>query len=353
VNSISKAIAEVEMMAGCKVREVYTGIAGSHIKSKDSSGMAVVREKEVTQFDVEKAIEAANATPISADDQILHTLVQEFIVDGQDGVKEPIGMDARRLDVKVHLVTGAVTAVQNIVKCVHRCGLEVVDLVLQPLASGYAVLTEDEKDVGVCLVDIGGGTTDVAVFVQGAIRHTAVIPIAGDQLTNDIAIALRTSTQDAEEIKMRFGVALQQMADPEEMIEVPGVGDRSATQLSRQTLAGFIQPRVEEIFQKVQEELHRSGYERLLRAGVVLTGGSAQMPGMTQLGEEIFHNTVKLAMPHYDGNLRDFVRNPRYSTAMGLLLEGVAQRQRGMKAQSPKSFAQILTRMRAWFSKNF
>jgi cell division protein FtsA len=179
------------------------------------------------------------------------------------------------------------------------------------------------------------------------------MPIAGDQLTNDIAIALRTSTQDAEEIKMRFGVALQQMADPEEMIEVPGVGDRSATQLSRQTLAGFIQPRVEEIFQKVQEELHRSGYERLLRAGVVLTGGSAQMPGMTQLGEEIFHNTVKLAMPHYDGNLRDFVRNPRYSTAMGLLLEGVAQRQRGMKAQSPKSFAQILTRMRAWFSKNF
>jgi cell division protein FtsA len=214
VNSISRAIAEVEMMAGCKVREVYTGIAGSHIKSKDSTGMAVVRDKEVTQFDVERAIEAANATSISADDQILHTLVQEFIVDGQDGVKEPIGMDARRLDVKVHLVTGAVTAVQNIVKCVHRCGLEVVDLVLQPLASGYAVLTEDEKDVGVCLVDIGGGTTDVAVFVQGAIRHTAVIPIAGDQLTNDIAIALRTSTQDAEDIKIRYGVALQQLADP-------------------------------------------------------------------------------------------------------------------------------------------
>jgi len=339
VNAISRAIGEVEMMVGCKVREVYTGIAGSHIKSKDSSGMAVVREKEVTAFDVDRAIEAANATPISADDQILHTLVQEFIVDGQDGVKEPIGMDARRLDVRVHLVTGAVTAVQNIVKCVHRCGLEVVDLVLQPLASGYAVLTEDEKDVGVCLVDIGGGTTDIAVFVQGAIRHTAVIPIAGDQVTNDIAIALRTSTQDAEDIKMRYGVALQQLASGEEMIEVPGVGDRPGTELSKQTLAGFIQPRIEEIFQQVQEELHRSGYERLLRAGIVLTGGAAQMPGMTELGEEIFHNTVKLVTPLYEGNLRDFVRNPRYSTAMGLLLEGVAQQQRGMKVQPPKTFA--------------
>ncbi|MCX8017801.1 MAG: cell division protein FtsA, partial [Rhodocyclaceae bacterium] len=189
VNSISKAIAEVEMMAGCKVKEVYTGIAGSHIKSKDSNGMAVVKDKEVTQYDIARAIEAANATPISADDQILHTLVQEFIVDGQDGVKDPLGMDAKRLEVKVHLVTGAVTAVQNIVKCVRRCGLEVVDLVLQPLASGNAVLTEDEKDVGVCLVDVGGGTTDIAVFSQGAIRHTAVIPIAGDQITNDIAIA--------------------------------------------------------------------------------------------------------------------------------------------------------------------
>lgn len=353
VNSISKAIAEVEMMVGCKVREVYTGIAGSHIKSKDSNGMAVVRDKEVTSFDVDRAIEAANATPISADDQILHTLVQEFIVDGQDGVKEPIGMDARRLEVRVHLVTGAVTAVQNIVKCVHRCGLEVVDLVLQPLASGYAVLTDDEKDVGVCLVDIGGGTTDIAVFVQGAIRHTAVIPIAGDQVTNDIAIALRTSTQDAEDIKMRFGVALQQLASAEEMIEVPGVGDRPGSQLSRQTLAGFIQPRIEEIFQQVQEALHRSGYERLLRAGIVLTGGAAQMPGMNELGEEVFHNTVKLVTPLYEGNLRDFVRNPRYSTAMGLLLEGVAQRQRGMKVQHPKTFVQVLGRMRAWFGKNF
>ena len=353
VSSISRAIQEVELMTGCKVTDVYTGIAGSHVKSKDSNGMTVVKDKEVSRYDVERAIEAANATPISADDQILHTLVQEFIVDGQDGVKEPIGMDARRLEVKVHLVTGAVTAVQNIVKCVHRCGLEVDDLVLQPLASGYAVLTEDEKDVGVCLVDIGGGTTDVAIFAQGAIRHTAVIPIAGDQITSDIGHALRTSTQDAEEIKIAYGVALQQLADADEMIEVPGVGDRPSTSLSRQTLAGFIQPRVEEILQKVQEELVQSGYERLLRAGVVLTGGSAQMPGMIELGEEIFHNTVKIGVPHYSGNLRDMVRNPRYSTAMGLLLEGQSQRQRGLKLRDPKSFRQVLGRMRAWFEKNF
>jgi cell division protein FtsA len=353
VNAISRAVAEVEMMAGCKVTEVYTGIAGAHIKSKDSNGMAVVRDKEVTQYDVERAMEAAKATPISNDDQLLHIIPQEFIVDGQDGVKEPIGMDAKRLEVNVHIVTGAVTAVQNIVKCVHRCGLDVVDLVLQPLASGHAVLTEDEKDVGVCLVDIGGGTTDIAVFSQGAIRHTAVIPIAGDLLTNDISIALRTSTQDAEEIKIRYGVALQQLADSSEMIEVPGVGDRPSTRLSRQALAGFIQPRVEEIFQKVQEELVRCGYDRLLRAGIVLTGGSAVLPGMTALGEEIFHNSVKLGVPHYDGSLKDLVRNPRYSTAMGLLLEGMAQRKRGLKVRDTGSFKGILARMRAWFEKNF
>ena len=262
-------------------------------------------------------------------------------------------MDAKRLEVKVHLVTGAVTAVQNIVKCVHRCGLEVVDLVLQPLASGIAVLTDDEKDVGVCLVDIGGGTTDLAVFTQGAIRHTAVIPIAGDQITSDIGIALRTSTPDAEDIKIDYGVALQQLADPDEMIEVPGVGDRPASRLSRQTLAGFIQPRIEEIYQKVREELVRSGYERLLRAGIVVTGGAAAMPGMIELGEEVFHNTVKLGVPSYDGSLRDIVRNPRHSTVMGLLLEGMAQKKRGLKVQGPTNVRQVLAHMRAWFGKNF
>jgi len=353
VNSISRAVEEAELMCDCKVTQVYTGIAGAHIKSKDSNGMAVVREKEVTQFDVDRAIEAARATNISADDQILHTIVQEFIVDGQDGVKEPIGMDAKRLDVRVHLVTGAVTAVQNIIKCVVRCGLEVEDLVLQPLASGNAVLTEDEKEVGVCLVDIGGGTTDIAIFAQGALRHTAIIPIAGDQITSDIGIALRTSTPDAEDIKERWGVALTQLADPEQMIEVPGIGDRPSTSLSRMTLAGFIQPRVEEIYQKVQEELLRSGYEKLLRAGIVLTGGAALMPGMIELGEEIFHNTVKIGAPNYRGNLRDTVSSPRYSTAMGLIHEGVTQKQRGIKVQGPKNVRQVVARMRSWFQRNF
>ena len=353
VNAISRAIQEVELLSHCKVKSVFTGIAGSHIKSKDSDGMVVVREKEVTQLDVQRAIEAAQATPISADDRLLHTLVQEFIVDGQDGVKEPIGMDAKRLEVRVHIVTGAVTSVQNIVKCVHRCGLEVADLVLQPLASGHAVLTDDEKDVGVCLVDIGGGTTDIAIFVQGAIRHTAVIPIAGDQITNDIAIAFRTSTQDAESIKLDYGVALQQLANADEKLEVPGVGDRPSTRLSRQTLASVIQPRAEEIFLKVQDELRKSGLERLLRAGIVLTGGASAMSGMTQLGEEIFHNTVKLGVPVYAGKFEDVVCNPRFSTAMGLLQEGMLQKKRGLKVQGPKNFGQILARMRNWFEKNF
>lgn len=352
VDAISRAIAEVETMAGVKVSEVYTGIAGAHIRSKDSDGTIVVRDKEVTQQDVERAIEVANATKISADDQILHTLVQEFVVDGQDGVKEPIGMDAHRLVVKVHLVTGAVAAVQNIIKCVRRCGLEVVDLVLQPLASGYAVLSEDEKNVGVCLVDIGGGTTDVAIFCGGAIRHTAVIPIAGDQITADIGIALRTSTQDAEEIKVRYGIALQQLADPGEIIDVPGIGDRPPSALSRQTLAGFIQPRVEEIYAKVRDELVKSGFARLLRAGIVLTGGAALMPGMTRLGEEFFHNTVKVGLPQYSGNLADIVRNPRYSTAMGLLGEAAGQINRGSRIAKPFSLKKTVGQIRRWVGDN-
>ncbi|MFZ5509337.1 MAG: cell division protein FtsA, partial [Pseudomonadota bacterium] len=237
VNAISRVIQEVELMADCKVKEVYTGIAGSHIKSFNSNGMVAIKDKEVSPMDVERVIETARAMPIPSDQQILHILTQEFIVDGQDGVREPMGMSGVRLEVKVHIVTGAVSAAQNIVKCVRRCGLEVVDLVLQPLASSYAVLTEDEKELGVCLVDIGGGTTDIAVFTQGAIRHTAVIPIAGDQITNDIAMALRTPTQDAEEVKIRHGVALQQLADPAEMVEVPGIGERAPRRLSRQALA--------------------------------------------------------------------------------------------------------------------
>ncbi|MGB0128902.1 MAG: cell division protein FtsA [Rhodocyclaceae bacterium] len=353
VDSVSRVIQEVELMADCKVREVFAGIAGSHIRSFNSNGMVAIKDKEVSAMDVERVIETAKAMPIPADQQILHILTQEFIIDGQDGVREPIAMSGVRLEVRVHIVTGAVSAAQNIVKCVRRCGLEVLDLVLQPLASSVAVLSEDERDLGVCLVDIGGGTTDIAVFTQGAIRHTAVIPIAGDQITNDIAMALRTPTQEAEEIKIRYGVALAQLADSEQRIEVPGIGDRPPRKLSRKALADVIEPRVSELFELVQAELRRSGYEDLLSSGVVLTGGSAVMQGMAELGEEVFHMPVRIGVPKYDGGLADVVQHPRYSTAMGLLLEGATQKKRGIVARETRTFRQILARMRAWFSRNF
>jgi cell division protein FtsA len=353
VDSISRVIQEVELMADCKVKDVYTGIAGSHIRSFNSNGMVAIKDKEVAPMDVERVIETAKAMPIPADQQILHILTQEFIIDGQDGVREPIGMSGVRLEVKVHIVTGAVSAAQNIVKCVRRCGLEVLDLVLQPLASSYSVLSDDEKDLGVCLVDIGGGTTDIAVFTQGAIRHTAVIPIAGDQITNDIAMALRTPTQEAEDIKLRHGVALTQLADPEQMIEVPGIGGRAPRKLSRQALADVIEPRVSELFELVQGELRRSGYEELLSSGIVLTGGSSVMQGMIELGEDVFHMPVRLGVPKYNGSLADVVQHPRYATAMGLLLEGMAQKKRGIVARETRTFKQILARMKAWFEKNF
>src|SRR5512147_1546376 len=264
VAAIQRALEEAELMADCKITSAYTGIAGSHIRSFNSTGMVAVKDREVSAIDVERAVETAKAVNIPTDQQILHVLRQEFIIDGQEDVREPVGMSGVRLEVKVHIVTGAVSAAQNIVKCVRRCGLDVNDLILQPLASARAVLSDDEMDLGVCLVDIGGGTTDLAIFTHGAIRHTAVIPIAGDQITNDIAMALRTPTKDAEDIKQRFGCALSQLADPQEMVDVPGVGDRSSRQLSRKTLAEVIEPRVEELYSLVQTELRRSGYEELL-----------------------------------------------------------------------------------------
>lgn len=287
VQSIQRALEEAELMADCKITNVFTGIAGSHIRSFNSSGMVAIKEKEVTQTDVARVIETAKAINIPTDQQVLHILTQEFIIDGQEDVREPIGMSGIRLEVKVHIVTGAVSAAQNIVKCVRRCGLEVNDLILQPLASSLAVLTEDEKDLGVVLVDIGGGTTDIAIFAEGAIRHTAVIPIAGDQITSDIAMALRTPTPDAEDIKVGYGIAKQALADPDEMVEVPGLGERGPRTLSRQALAAVIEPRVEELFSLVQQVVRESGYEELLSSGVVLTGGAAMMPGMVELGEDI------------------------------------------------------------------
>jgi cell division protein FtsA len=291
--------------------------------------------------------------PIPTDQQILHILRQEFIIDDQDGIREPIGMAGFRLEVRVHIVTGAVSAAQNILKCVRRCGLEVNDLVLQPLASSYAVLSEDEKDLGVCLVDIGGGTTDLAVWTQGAIRHTSVIPIAGDQVTNDIAMALRTPTRDAEEIKRKFGCGLSQLADPEDVLEVAGVDDRPSRRLSRRALADVIQPRIEELYDLVLAELRRSGFENVLSSGIVLTGGASVMPGMIELGEEIFHMPVRLGVPKYSGSLADVVQNPRFSTAYGLLLEAAAQRKRGIKVRETRNAKQVLGRMKSWFEKNF
>jgi cell division protein FtsA len=316
--------------------------------------MVAIKEKEVSQMDIDRVIETAKAVQIPNDQQILHILNQEFIIDGQEDVREPLGMSGVRLEVKVHIVTGAVSAAQNIIKCVRRCGLEVRDLILQPLASALAVISDDEKDLGVALVDIGGGTTDVAVFTHGAIRHTAVIPIAGDQITNDIAMALRTPTKDAEDIKQRYGCALSQLADPQQMVEVPGVGERSTRELSRKTLAEVIEPRVEELYSLVQAELRRSGYEDLLSSGIVLTGGSSMMQGMVELGEEIFHMPVRVGQPNYSGGLAEVVRHPRYSTGVGLLLAGMQQyRQREIAQMQISSFQHLLERMKAWFRGNF
>jgi len=354
VAAIQRALEEAELMADCKIREVYTGIAGSHIKSFNSQGMVAIKEKEVSQMDIDRVIETAKAVQIPNDQQILHILNQEFIIDGQEDVREPLGMSGVRLEVKVHIVTGAVSAAQNIVKCVRRCGLEVRDLILQPLAAAMAVISEDEKDLGVALVDIGGGTTDVAVFTHGAIRHTAVIPIAGDQITNDIAMALRTPTKDGEDIKQRFGCALSQLADPQQMVEVPGVGERGTRELSRKTLAEVIEPRVEELYSLVQAELRRSGYEELLSSGIVITGGSSMMQGMVELGEEIFHMPVRVGQPNYSGGLAEVVRHPRYSTGVGLLLAGVQQhRQREFAQMQISSFQQVMERMKSWFTGNF
>ena len=353
VAAIQRAVEEAELMADCKISSAFVGIAGSHIRSFNSTGMVAVKDREVMALDIERAVDTARAVNIPTDQQILHVLRQEFIIDGQEDVREPIGMSGVRLEVKVHIVTGAVSAAQNIIKCVRRCGIEVRDLILQPLASSRAVLAEDEKDLGVCLLDIGGGTTDIAIFTHGAIRHTAVIPVAGDQITNDIAMALRTPTSDAEAIKIRHGVALRQLADPNQMIEVPGIGERGARTMSRQTLAEVIEPRVEELYSLVQQVLRDSGFEELLSSGIVLTGGSSDMQGMVELGEEIFHMPVRIGVPRYAGALAEVVRTPRYATAVGLLLEGRTQMQQGTLSRRSGSMRAVLGRMREWFQRNF
>jgi len=354
VQSIQRAVEEAELMAGCQINSVYTGIAGSHISSLNSHGIVAIRDKEVSPGDVDRVIDAARAVAIPADQRVLHVLPQEFIIDNQEGIKEPVGMSGVRLEAKVHLISGAMSAAQNILKCVRRCGLEVDDIILEQLASSHSVLTEDEKELGVCLVDIGGGTTDIAVFTDGAIRHTAVIPIAGDQVTNDIAVALRTPTQNAEEIKVKYACALTQLAGAEETIEVPSVGDRAPRRLTRQTLAEVVEPRYEELITLIQAELRRSGFEDIIAAGIVMTGGSSKMEGVIELAEEIFHMPVRLGVPHSVSGLVDVVRNPIHATGVGLLLFGHQQRNTGsLDALSSNGVNEIWKRMKSWFQGNF
>ncbi len=354
VQSIQRAVEEAELMAGCEIHSVLCGIAGSHIRSLNSHGIVGVKDREVTSGDMDRVIDAARAVAIPADQRILHILPQDFIIDGQDGIREPVGMSGVRLETRVHMVTGAVSAAQNIVKCVRRCGLEVDDLVLEQLASSYSVLQEDEKELGVCLVDIGGGTTDIAVFTDGAIQHTAVIPIAGDQVTNDIAVALRTPTQYAEEIKVKYACALRQLAGSDENIEVPSIGDRPARRLTRQTLAEVVEPRYEELLSLVQAELRRSGLEDLVAGGVVLTGGSAKMEGLIELAEEVFHMPVRLGTPQYVSGLADVVRNPIYATGVGLLLFGHGNHGAlGGRMEETEGAMAVWNRMKSWFQGNF
>ncbi|MDB6061843.1 MAG: cell division protein FtsA [Verrucomicrobiaceae bacterium] len=360
VQSIQRAIEEAELMAGCQIHSVYAGIAGSHIRSLNSHGIVAVRDREVYPLDLERVIDAAQAVAIPADQKVLHVLPQEYVLDNQEGIKEPLGMSGVRLEAKVHLVTCAVNAAQNIEKCIRRCGLEVEEIILEQLASSYAVLTDDERELGVCLVDIGGGTTDIAIFTEGAIRHTGVIPIAGDQVTNDIAMALRTPTQFAEEIKIKYACALTQLARADETIKVPSVGDRPPRDLSRQALAEVVEPRYDELFTLVQAELRRSGYEDMIAAGIVLTGGTSKMEGVVELAEEIFHTPVRIGVPQDVLGLTDIVRNPIYSTGVGLLHYGIKQ-QRGAGARHSArqrktrdiNAASLFARAKNWLQNNF
>jgi len=352
VQSIQRAIEEAELMAGCSIESVYAGIAGSHIRSLNSHGIVAIRDREVYPQDVERVIDAAQAMAIPADQKILHVLPQEYVIDAQEGVKEPLGMSGVRLEAKVHMVTCAVNAAQNIEKCIERCGLQVNDVILEQLASSYSILTEDERDLGVCIVDIGGGTTDIAVFTGGAIRHTAVIPIAGDQVTNDIAMALRTPTQNAEDIKIKYACALTQLAHADEIIKVPGVGDKPDRELSRQALAEVVEPRYDELFTLIQAELRRSGFEDLIAAGIILTGGAAKMEGVIDLAEEIFHMPVSLGVPRNVAGLKDIVRNPVYATGVGLLQYGL-EREKEMPGKRTADQGGVFTRFKNWMSENF
>ncbi len=354
VNAIQRAVEEAESLAACEIRSVYASISGSHTHCRNSPGIVPIRDGEVSWGDMERVLEAAKAVAVPSDQRILHAIAQEYSVDNsQEGIRNPIGMSGVRLEVRAHLVLGALSAAQNISKCVNRCGLQVDELVLGALASAQSVLTEDEKDLGVALVDIGAGTTDIAVFAQGAIRHTASLPIAGDQVTGDIAHMLRTPTPHAEEIKVRYACALAQLATAEESIQVPSVGDRPPRRLARQSLAEAVQSRYEEIFEMVQAELERSGYAPMMRAGLVLTGGAGKMEGVTELAEEMLHMPVRIGIPQYVSGVGEVVGNPEYATGVGLLLWGSRLEQQRRPVATAGRSNGFWTRVRNWYRGEF
>ncbi|MBI3358663.1 MAG: cell division protein FtsA [Nitrospirae bacterium] len=355
VESVKRAVEEAEMMAGVEINSVYTGIAGGHIQGFNGRGVIAVKEGEITRGDIERVLEAAKVVSIPADREILHVIPQEYIVDGQDGIRDPFGMSGTRLEVCVHIITGAVTSAQNIVKCVKKAGLDTMDVILQPLASSEAVLTPEEKDLGVLVIDIGGGTTDMAIFVEGAVRHTAVLPIGGNHLTNDIAIGLRTPPHEAEKLKIRYGCALTEMVKENETVEVPGVGGRPPRIMSRQLLSEVIEPRAEEIFTLAAAEIEKAGFEDKVPSGVVLTGGTSLTPGMVELCEQILNLPTRLGVPSNLGGLIDIVRSPIYATGVGLLLYAHHNQERKMAASSKRGgfINRIKEKMKEWAKEFF
>ncbi len=354
VDSIRKAVEEAEKMSGCEIGAVFAGVAGSHIKGQNSLGIVAVKGREVGEEDVERAVEASRAIAIPVDREILHTLPQSFVVDEQDGIRDPVGMSGVRLEAKVHIVTGATTSIQNIVKSINRVGLEINDLCLEQLASAEAVLSPDEKDLGIALIDIGGGTTDIAVFAEGSVKHTAILPVGGNYITSDIATGLRTPISEAEKIKIRYGCAFTPLIPKDEAIEVPSVGGREPREVSRQILGRIIEPRTEEILNMAFKEITKSGYEDALTAGVVLTGGTALLAGIAELAEQLFNVPVRIGAPVGIGGLKDVVESPMYATGVGLILYGSRNMDKEALVKiDRKVFGNWFGNLKKWFLEFF
>ena len=353
VDSIKEAIEEAETMAGCEISSVYAGIAGGHIKGFNSHGVIALKKREVGKLDIERVIDAARALAIPMDREVIHTLPQEFIVDDQAGISDPTGMSGVRLEVKIHIVTGSVTSAQNIIKCANRAGLDVYDIVLESLASSEAVLTDEERNLGVALIDFGGGTTDLAIFSQGSIKHTFVLTLGGDNVTNDIAIGIRTPFKEAEKIKIKYGCGLTSLIGEDETIEVPGMGDRKPRTISRRLLGEILEPRVEELFSLMYQEMVRSGYDDLVSSGVVVTGGSAILPGVPEIVEQVFNMPARIGYPASIGGLKEIVNSPMYATAVGLVLYGAnsQQREKRFRIRDTNIFNRIVSRMKRWFTE--